>query len=109
MPLKNKRLLWLRADTTIEKRLTTLVTKIKPELLAQIKALEAMPDSAIDLADAPELADWSNSIPGKFYRPVKQLLSVRLDADLIEWFKSSGKGYQTRINAALRAYVQGQK
>ena len=109
MPLKNKRLSYLPAATTIETGLTTLVTKIKPELLAQIKALEAMPDSAIDLADAPEIADWSNSIPGKFYRPVKQLLSVRLDADLIDWFKSSGKGYQTRINAALRAYVRGQK
>jgi uncharacterized protein (DUF4415 family) len=36
-------------------------------------------------------------------------LSVRLDADLIDWFKFSGKGYQTRINAALQAYVQGQK
>lgn len=82
---------------------------ITPELLAEIKALEAMPDSSIDQTDAPELADWSNAVPGKFYRPVKQLLSVRLDADLIDWFKASGKGYQTRINAALRAYVQGQK
>jgi uncharacterized protein (DUF4415 family) len=109
MPLKIKRLLSLRADITIETGLATLVTKIKPELLAEIKVLEAMPDSAIDQTDAPEIADWSNAVPGKFYRPVKQLLSVRLDSDLVDWFKASGKGYQTRINAALRAYVQGQK
>ncbi len=84
-----------------------MVAKIKRKLLAEIKALEAMPDSAIDQTDAAELADWSNAVPGKFYRPVKQLLSVRLDSDLVDWFKASGKGYQTRINAALRAYVQG--
>ena len=46
---------------------------------------------------------------GKFYRPVKQLMSVRLDADLIAWFKSSGSGYQTRINAALREFVSRQQ
>ena len=99
----------LRAGITIEVGLTTLVTEIKPELLAEIKALEAMPDSAIDQTDAPEIADWSNAVPGKFYLPVKQRLSVRLDSDLVDWFKASGKSYQTRINAALRAYVQGQK
>jgi uncharacterized protein (DUF4415 family) len=79
---------------------------ISPELLAQLKALEAMPDSEIDTSDMPEVTDWSNAVRGKFYRPVKQLLSVRLDADLIDWFKSEGSGYQTRINAALREYVQ---
>jgi uncharacterized protein (DUF4415 family) len=84
MPLRTKRLLSLRAGITIETGLATLVTKTKPELLAEIRALEAMPDSAIDQTDAPELADWSNAVPGKFYRPVKQLLSVRLDADLVD-------------------------
>jgi uncharacterized protein (DUF4415 family) len=37
---------------------------------------------------------------------VKQLLSVRLDSDVVAWFKASGAGYQTRINAALREYVK---
>lgn len=78
---------------------------IKAKLLAELTALKAMPDADIDLSDAPEVLDWSGAQCGKYYRPVKQLLSVRLDADLIDWFKSSGSGYQTRINAALREYV----
>ena len=48
---------------------------------------------------------------GVFYRPVKQQLTLRLDADVVAWFKShtkSREGYQTRINRALREYVQGQ-
>lgn len=78
---------------------------ISEALMAQLTALEALPDSDIDLSDSPEVTDWSGAVRGKYYRPVKQLLSVRLDADLIDWFKSSGSGYQTRINAALREYV----
>ena len=78
---------------------------IAPELLAQLSALQALPDGDIDLSDSPEVTDWSGAMRGKYYRPVKQLLSVRLDADLIDWFKASGRGYQTRINAALREYV----
>ena len=82
---------------------------ISADLLAQLKALEALPDRNIDLSDSPEVADWSGAVRGKYYRPVKHLLSVRLDADLIDWFKASGAGYQTRINAALREYVLSQQ
>jgi uncharacterized protein (DUF4415 family) len=46
--------------------------------------------------------DWSNAVVGKFYRPVKQSLTIRLDADVIAWLKSQGSGYQTRINSLLR-------
>jgi uncharacterized protein (DUF4415 family) len=53
----------------------------------------------------PEVPDWSGAVRGKYYKPVKTLLSLRLDADVIDWFKSRGEGYQTRINAALREYV----
>ena len=77
----------------------------------QLAELEALPDSAIDTSDAPELLDWSGAKRGLFYRPVKQQLTLRLDADVIAWFKShakSSEGYQTRINRALREYVQGQ-
>ena len=58
---------------------------ISAELLAQLQALEALPDSSIDLTDMPEVLDWSGAQRGKYYRPIKQLLSVRLDADLIDW------------------------
>lgn len=67
--------------------------------------MEARPDSAIDFSDMPEVPDWSGAVRGKYYKPVKTLLSLRLDADVIDWFKSRGEGYQTRINAALREYV----
>lgn len=84
-------------------------SKLTPEQLAELKALAAMPDEAIDTSDAPEQRDWSGAERGRFYRPVKQHLSLRLDADVIAWFKdhaNGDEGYQTRINRALREYVR---
>ncbi|OAN56771.1 BrnA antitoxin family protein [Magnetospirillum moscoviense] len=84
-------------------------SKLTPEQLAELKALAAMPDEAIDTSDAPEQRDWSGAERGRFYRPVKQHLSLRLDADVIAWFKghaTGDEGYQTRINRALREYVR---
>jgi uncharacterized protein (DUF4415 family) len=78
---------------------------------AELKALAALPDSKIDTSDAPEFLDWSGAKRGLFYRPVKQQLTLRLDADVVAWFKrhrATNEGYQTRINRALREYVQGQ-
>jgi uncharacterized protein (DUF4415 family) len=78
---------------------------------AELKALSVLPDDAIDTSDAPELLDWSGAKRGLFYRPVKQQLTLRVDADVIAWFKkqtTAGEGYQTRINRALREYVRGQ-
>ena len=85
--------------------------RLTREQLAELKSLEALPDNAIDTSDAPELLDWSGAKRGLFYRPVKQQLTLRLDADVVAWFRShatSNKGYQTRINRALREYVHGQ-
>ena len=85
--------------------------RLKPEQLAELKSLAALPESAIDTSDAPEVLDWSGAKRGLFYRPVKQQLTLRLDADVVAWFKNHAKpneGYQTRINRALREYVQGQ-
>jgi uncharacterized protein (DUF4415 family) len=79
--------------------------------LAELRALAALPDDAIDTSDAPELPDWSEAKRGLFYRPVKQQLTLRLDADVVTWFRThatSVEGYQTRINRALREYVRGQ-
>jgi uncharacterized protein (DUF4415 family) len=88
----------------ISKRLT-------PAQRAELKSLAARRDEDIDTSDAPELLDWSGAKRGLFYRPIKQQLTLRLDADVVAWFKShtaSAEGYQTRINRALREYVQGQ-
>ena len=74
----------------------------------ELKALAAMKDEAIDFSDIPEQLDWSGAKRGRFYKPVKQQLTLRLDADLVHWFKKNGTGYQTRINTALRDYVKKQ-
>jgi uncharacterized protein (DUF4415 family) len=64
----------------------------------------ALPDDQIDTSDIPELpaSVWQNAIRGRFYRPVKQAVSLRLDTDVIAWLRKSGKGYQTRANRILR-------
>ena len=62
-----------------------------------------VPDDQLDLSDIPEIKDWSNAVRhNQFYRPVKQQTSIRLDADVLAWFKAQGKGYQTRMNEILR-------
>lgn len=73
-------------------------TKIDQE----IERLRLMRDEDIDTSDIPEITDWSHAVVGKFYRPVKEPVTLRLDADVIAWFKSNGPGYQTRINGLLR-------
>ncbi len=72
----------------------------------EIRALDRMEDSDISLRDAPELADWRRAVVGKFYRPIKKPLTIRLDADVLAWLKSHGKGYQTRLNSLLRAAME---
>ena len=72
----------------------------------EITALMRMKDEDIDLSDIPEITDWSKAVVGKFYRPIKKPLTIRLDADVLAWLKSQGKGYQTRINSLLREAMQ---
>ena len=76
---------------------------------AELEALAALPDEDIDTGDIPEVPDWSGARRGLFYRPVKRQITLRLDADVVTWFKrraSGGRGYQTEINRALREYVE---
>ncbi len=74
------------------------------ERKTELKALAAMPDSAIDYSDIPPLTQefWQSAVPNPFYKPIKTHASVRIDSDVMAWLKSQGKGYQTRINAILR-------
>ena len=55
-----------------------------------------------DISDIPEVTDWSKAVVGKFYRPIKKSLTIRIDADVLAWLKGQGKGYQTKINGILR-------
>jgi uncharacterized protein (DUF4415 family) len=77
---------------------------LTPRQKRELAALAALPDDQIDTSDIPELPPgaWKNAVRGRFYRPVKQAVSMRLDADVIAWLKKRGKGYQTRVNSILR-------
>jgi uncharacterized protein (DUF4415 family) len=68
----------------------------------QIRALKNMKDEDIDLSDIPEMRGDEKLIIGKFYRPIKKSLTIRIDADVLAWLRGQGKGYQTRINSYLR-------
>ena len=75
---------------------------------ADLAALSAIPDHQIKTGKMSEQADWTGARRGQFYRPIKQQITLRIDADLIEWFRqntTSDTGYQTRINEALREYM----
>ena len=84
------------------------ITELPSEVQSQIRALETLPEEQTDTTEVPEILDWSDSRRGVFYRPVKQQITLRLDADIIAWFKAQacgGRGYQTDINEALREHV----
>ena len=81
---------------------------LPPELKAELEALAARPDGEIDLTDpeCPEVTDWSGAIRGAFFKPIKKPVAMRLDADVLDWFQRQGPGYQTRMNAVLRSFVE---
>jgi uncharacterized protein (DUF4415 family) len=79
------------------------MNKVSRKQKGELKALAALRDAQIDFTDASEVRDWSRAVVGKFYRPMKKSLTIRLDADVLAWLKSQGRGYQTRINKLLRA------
>ncbi|MCY3774717.1 MAG: BrnA antitoxin family protein [Candidatus Aminicenantes bacterium] len=83
-------------------------TRLDNDRRAELSALEELPDDRINTADVPELLDWADARRGVFYKPVKQQITLRLDADVVTWFKmhaAGGRGYQTDINRALREHV----
>ena len=82
---------------------------LSEESRREIEALAAMAEEDIDTSDIPEVLDWSGAKRGVFYRPIKQQLTLRLDADVVDWFRSNGNGYQSRINSALREFVSQQE
>ena len=79
--------------------------KVADRLAKELEDLRRMKDEDIDFTDIPEKTDWSRAVVGKFYRPIKESLTIRIDADVLAWFKAQGKGYQTRINAMLREAI----
>jgi uncharacterized protein (DUF4415 family) len=79
--------------------------KKRADSARELRDLKAMRDADIDTSDIPEIVDWSGMERGRFYRPVKQVVTIRLDADVIAWFKARDPKYQTAVNRALREYM----
>ena len=98
-------------ESNIVKR--TLNTRKPPRLSAERKArldaVASIPDEQIDYSDAPALPDavWMKAAAD--LPRTKQQITLRIDAEVLEFFKHTGKRYQSRINAVLRAYVEAQK
>jgi uncharacterized protein (DUF4415 family) len=81
--------------------------RLTVEKRKKLGKLAARPDREIDLSDIPEIREIpSDYVIGKYYRPRKETVTIRLDADVLAWLKASGSGYQTRINNFLRLLMQ---
>ena len=89
-------------------RITRINSKERTKGTTDLKRLGAMPDSSIDYSDIPRLnkSFWKTA---KLTMPEpKDRLTIRVDHDVVKWLKKRGRGYQTRINAILRSYMEAQ-
>ena len=82
---------------------------MKESKTQRLKKIEEIQEKDIDYSDIPELDDsfWDNAEIE--YPENKKPVTLRLDRDVLDWFKSTGRGYQTKINAILRSYVEAHK
>ena len=73
------------------------------------KRIAAMKDEDIDFSDIPEITPEmvARAVVRRDFKPIprKKQLTLRIDGDIVEWYKDQGRGYQTRINSLLRAYM----
>ena len=84
-------------------------SKLTEKQASEIKDLASLPDDQIDTGDIPEVLDWSGAKRGVLYRPVKKQITLRLDADVLAWFRATvpdGRGYQTEMNRVLREHAR---
>ena len=82
---------------------------LSPDQLEQLARLAALSEDQIDTIDIPEAPaeNWVHARRGDLYRPLKRPVTIRLDADVLTWFKehATSSGYQTEINRVLRRHV----
>ncbi|WP_129127335.1 BrnA antitoxin family protein [Geomonas oryzae] len=81
---------------------------MKKESKTDWQRINALRDEDIDLSDSPEL-DETFFKEAVVWPAQKKQITLRLDPDVLDFFKSQGKGYQTAINKVLRRYVEAQK
>ena len=79
-----------------------LMRKLTKEQKRDIRTIAKKKDEDIDFSDVAPVLDWSGAEMGKFYRPKKKPVTMRLDSDVIAWLKADGRGYQTKANWLLR-------
>ena len=87
----------------------SFTSALSDEQRGEIDALAKLPDERIDTSDLPEILDWSGAKRDLLYRPIKRQITLRLDADVVAWFKANapdGRGYQTEINRVLREHAR---
>lgn len=85
------------------------LSELEPISKERLRELAAIPDEEIDFSDIPELDEAWFAEAVVWTPPTKKQITLRLDDDIIAFFKESGKGYQTRMNAVLRAFVDAKK
>ena len=81
----------------------------KKSIKSDLKRIGAQGDQDIDYSDIPELDEDFFKTARVVLPPGKRQLTLRLDADVLEWMKAQGRGYQSRINAILRAYYEAHR
>lgn len=81
------------------------MNKLSEAQRKELAELALLSDEEIDTSDIPEMLDFSNAVRGKFYRPLKKSVTIRLDADVLSFLRKDGVKYQSRINAILRDYM----
>jgi uncharacterized protein (DUF4415 family) len=82
------------------------MSTITDEQRRELEQLAQLPDSKIDTSDIPEIGDVTKAVRGRFYRPAEQAITVRIDAEILDWFAARGEAVQSHINDALREYVE---
>ena len=98
-------------ESNIVKRTLDLkkLPRLSAEQRARLDTVASMPDEKIDYSDAPSLPDavWMKAATDLLH--TKQQITLRIDAEVLEFFKHTGKRYQSRMNAVLRSYVEAHK
>lgn len=110
---KRRRIISARRHIAMKDKTTQTTSRTRSKGATDLKRLRALRDSEIDFSEIPKLGKsfWASAklmLPEALVRNNKDRLTIRVDHDVVQWLKKHGKGYQTRINAILRSYMEAQ-
>lgn len=99
-----------KENTTVKQTLDLKqLPQLSAEQRARLDAVFSMPDEQIDYSDAAYLPEAVWTRAAARLPPSKKQITLRIDAEVLEFFRHTGKRYQSRMNAVLRTYVEAQK